>query len=63
MALCVGTTVISLIVAMAWASLALDMVGLRVMAAGAFAALLGWLLRPVAAHRAARRARQRREEG
>ena len=56
-------TSISLIVAMAWASLALDMVGLRVMAAGAFAALLGWLLRPVAAHRAARWARQRREEG
>jgi len=56
-------TSISLIVAMAWASLALDMVGLRVMAAGAFAALLGWLLRPLAAHRAARRARQRREEG
>ncbi len=56
-------TSISLIVAMAWASLALDMVGLRVMASGAFAALLVWLLRPVAAHRAARRARQRREEG
>ena len=54
---------IALIVAMAWASLALDMVGLRVMASGASAALLVWLLRPVAAHRAARRARQRRQEG